>query len=97
MLPDPFAGISASIENIEVNGSTELYLVANLPQYLAADAALIEIQFSTDLTEWQSDSAVFLGSSSLDNDVTLKRWRAQLPLNDNEPLRYARLFVRPKN
>ena len=97
VLPDPFAGISASIENIEVNGSTELYLVANLPQYLAADAALIEIQFSTDLTEWQSDSAVFLGSSSLGNDVTLKRWRAQLPLNDNEPLRYARLFVRPKN
>ena len=97
MLPDPFAGIAASIENIEVNGSTEPYLVASLPQYLAADDALIELQFSADLKEWQSDSAVFLGGSAVEDNVILKRWRALLPLSDNEPLRYARLIVWPRN
>ena len=96
-LPDPIAGISPSIEAIEVNGSTDPYLVASLPQYLSADDAVIEMQFSADLKGWQSGSAVFLGSSDLKDNVILKRWRALLPLSDNEPLRYARLVVRPRD
>ncbi len=97
ILPDPIAGISPSIDAIEVNGSTDLYLVTSLPQYLAADDAVIEMQFSPDLKDWQGDSAVFLGSSAIEDNVILKRWRALLPLSDNEPLRYARLVVRPRN
>ena len=97
ILPDPLTGISPSIEAIEVNGSTEPYLVASLPQYLAADDAFIQVQFSSDLKSWQNSSAVFLGSAFRDNNVILKRWRALLPLSDNEPLQYARLVVRPRN
>jgi hypothetical protein len=97
ILPNPLAGISPSIDSIEVNGSSALYLVASASQYLAADDAVIEVQFSPDLKSWQSDSAVFLGSFSQADNTTRKSWRALLPLSDNEPLRYARLVVRPRD
>ncbi|MFP6872210.1 MAG: lamin tail domain-containing protein, partial [Verrucomicrobiales bacterium] len=97
ILPNPLAGISPSIDAIEVNGSSELYLVASASQYLAADDAVIEVQFSADLKSWQSDSAVFLGSFTQAGNTTRKSWRALLPLSDNEPLRYARLVVSPRD
>jgi hypothetical protein len=92
-LVNPLAGISASIQNLENNGSFDDYLVATITANSAADDAWISIEFSPDLENWKSGTAVYLGSNEGSDGVTLRHWRTPLPVSAGTPLQYARLVV----
>ena len=92
-LDNPLAGITALIQNLEVKGSFDDYLVATISAKVAADDAQISVEFSPDLENWQSGTAVYLGSDEGSDGVTLRHWRAPLPVTSGTPVRYARLVL----
>jgi len=92
-LVNPLDGISASIRNLEVNGSFDQYLVATISAKSATDDARISIEFSSDLEDWERETAVYLGSSEGSDGVTLRHWRTPVPISTGSPLQYARLVV----
>lgn len=63
---------------------------------IAADEAQISIEFSPDLENWQNGSAVYLGSNEGADGVTLRHWRAPMPVTSGTPVRYARLVLTAK-
>jgi hypothetical protein len=93
-LVNPLGGISALIESLEVNGSFDDYLVATTSTKSGADSAEISVEFSSDLENWQSGTAVYLGSSEGGEGVALRYWRAPLPITSGMPVHYARLLLR---
>ena len=92
-LVNPQSGISVSIQNLEDNGSFDDYLVATISANAGADEAEFLIEFSPDLKDWESGTAVYLGSSEGGDGVTLRHWRAPAPVTSGTPVRYARLVV----
>lgn len=92
-LANPLAGITASVQNLEVNGSSDDYLVAMIAANVAADDAQISVEFSPDLESWQSGTAVYLGSAEGSDGVTLRHWRAPMPVTSGTPVHYARLVL----
>ena len=92
-LEDPIAGMTVSIMNLENNGSFENYLVASVSANAGADDAVVMVEFSSDLINWQRNGAVFLGSDERSGGATRLDWRAPTPWSGNEPLRFARLVV----
>lgn len=92
-LVNPLSGISASIQNAEINGSFDDYLVATVASNPAADEAQLTIEFSPDLESWERGTAVYLGSGEDGNGVSLRHWRAPMPVTAAQPVRYARLVV----
>ncbi|MFT6863524.1 MAG: hypothetical protein ACJAVK_002085 [Akkermansiaceae bacterium] len=80
-----------SLRAIEVNGSIDDYVVVSTTANLAADDALYDIQFSSDLDTWQSGSAIFLGPTPATGSVTRRAWRAPLPISHLDAPRFSRL------
>jgi hypothetical protein len=68
--------------------------VAKVAGKTAADDAKVTVEFSSDLVNWQSQGAVYLGSSREGLNTTLRHWRAPLPSDSATPPRYARLVLK---
>lgn len=69
-------------------------LVLTVPISLAAEGAEIELQFSTDLGEWQEGAShvELVSTEPLGNGRALRTWRVKPPLRD-QPQLYLRLRV----
>ena len=91
-LVDVLEPLTISIRNFEDNGSFGEYLVATVSTMPGADDARVVVEFSSDLANWESGTAVFLGSDE-QAGVTRRAWRAPTPWSVNNPLRFARLVV----
>ncbi|MDB2673544.1 lamin tail domain-containing protein [Akkermansiaceae bacterium] len=91
-LVDALEPFTISIRNFEDNGSFGEYLVATVSTMPGADDARVVVEFSSDLENWESGTAVFLGSDE-QAGVTRREWRAPTPWSVNNPLRFARLVV----
>lgn len=92
-LADPLSGISPSIQNLADSNTFDDYLVATISAKAAADDAQFSIEFSSDLENWQSGIAVYLGSDEGPDGISKRHWRAPTPVTSGTPLRYARLVL----
>lgn len=92
-LTDPFGGISASIQSLEVNGAVDDYLVTAVSANTGADDAEISVEFSADLETWLSGAAVFLGSDERVNGMSIHHWRAPTSSAASSPFRFARVVL----
>jgi hypothetical protein len=92
-LTDPFGGISASIQSLEVNGAVDDYLVTAVSANTGADDAEISVEFSADLETWLSGAAVFLGSDERVNGMSIHHWRAPTSSAASPPFRFARVVL----
>lgn len=93
-LVDVRKGIEVSLQELEDNGTFATFLVAKVAGKTAADDAKVTVEFSSDLVNWQSQGAVYLGSSREGLNTTLRHWRAPLPSDSATPPRYARLVLK---
>ena len=92
-LIDPIGGISASIQNVEVDDIFDDYLVATTFTRSAADDVEIFVEFSSDLENWDRGIGVYLGSDETGDGVTQRHWRTPMPLNADSPWQYARMVL----
>jgi len=95
-LVDPFKGITTSIQEFEVEGVIQPYMVAEVITRAASDDAIVSVEFSQDLKDWQSGIAVYLGSNEEDQELTRRFWRAPEPTASPSSSRYARIVVRSR-
>ena len=85
--------LQPSIETIEVDGSDGDYLVIEFPFNQAADDIFLEVQFSTDLETWTTDTEGFLGSAETAGALPRLLWHAPAPVSDLAPNFQARVRV----
>ncbi len=95
-LVDPFKGITTSIQEFELEGVIQPYMVAEVITRAASDDAIVSVEFSQDLKDWQSGIAVYLGSNEEDQELTRRFWRTPEPTTSPSSSRYARIVVRSR-